>query len=329
MNETASNSLSSMVILLPVFNDWRSLRGLLVGINGVSPQIGIRPSVVVVNDGSAHKTSGEIIEGLEVQNIKEIDLIHLHTNIGHQRAIAVGLSEIFHRLKVDCVIVMDADGEDKPEDIPKLFQSYNVQPSSVIVAQRSKRSENLWFQLFYRVYKLVFRIMVGLELDFGNFCLIPGVLLGSIVYNPMSWNHLAASISRSSLSVAKLRTERGARYYGKSGMKFERLVSHGLSAISVYLDTVMIRVLIISSLIMVFSLIGALVVVGLRFLTDLAIPGWATNSIGLLSVLGLQALILSTLASFVILRGRSGIEVLPAIDGLKYINWVERIYGDG
>ena len=170
---------------------------------------------------------------------------------------------------------------------------------------------------------------MGKELDYGNFCLIPGILIGSVVYEPASWNHLAASISKSNLSVTKLGTERGNRYFGTSRMKFNNLVSHGMSAISVYLDVVMIRVLIVSSLIVILSLIGILGVIGLRFLTDLAIPGWATTAVGLLSVLGLQAFILSTISLFVILSGRSGIGILPAIDAAKYINWVEKVYENG
>ena len=114
-----------------------------------------------------------------------------------------------------------------------------------------------------------------------------------------------------------------------SRMMFNNLVSHGMSAISVYLDVVMIRVLIVSSLIVILSLIGILGVIGLRFLTDLAIPGWATTAVGLLSVLGLQAFILSTISLFVILSGRSGIGILPAIDAAKYINWIEKVYEDG
>ncbi len=329
MDEISRFPRNSIAILLPVFNDWRSVRELLVELNCVFSQTDPKPTVIVVNDGSTHTTSSKVIEGMDFNYIQRIDVIHLYTNVGHQRAIAVGLSEIFHRNGFESVIVMDADGEDKPEDIPRLIQAYTDHPNSVIVAQRSKRSEGFGFQMFYRVYKLIFRVMVGKELDYGNFCLIPGFLIGSIVYDPSSWNHLAASISKSNLRVTKLKTERGNRYFGTSRMKFNSLVSHGMSAISVYLDVAMIRVLIVSSLTMVLSFIGILGVIGVRFLTDLAIPGWATNAVGLLSVLGLQAFILSALSSFVILRDRSGIGILPAIDAAKYINKVEKVYGDG
>jgi hypothetical protein len=250
-------------------------------------------------------------------------------NIGHQRAIAVGLSEIQKRDDYDLIIVMDADGEDKPEDIELFLRSYDENPRRIAVAQRAKRSEGFWFRLFYKFYKFLFRMFVGRDLDFGNFCMIPRALLGKVIYNPMSWNHLAASISRIGHDVVKLKTARGTRFFGSSSMRFERLVTHGFSAISVFLDVVMIRILILSSLIMILSIIGVLIVIWLRLFTELAIPGWATTAVGLLSVIGLQSLVLSTMASFVVLRSRSEITMIPAIDAPKYVESIERFLEDG
>ena len=50
-----------------------------------------------------------------------IQILHLNRNIGHQRAIAIGLSYIQFNLPCEQVLVMDADGEDKPEDVSSLW----------------------------------------------------------------------------------------------------------------------------------------------------------------------------------------------------------------
>ena len=329
LDKVSRSNAPRVVILIPVYNDWESLQMLLNRLNGISTQCGIEPSIVIVNDGSTQLPSSDLFDGLGTDSLQTIELIHLYLNIGHQSAIAVGLGEIHHRYDCDIVIVMDADGEDKPEDIERFIQAYYENPSSIVVAQRSNRSEGFWFRVFYGLYKIVFRVFVGVDLDFGNFCVIPRVLLGRLAYNPMSWNHLAAGISRSGLNIVRLKTDRGTRFYGKSSMKFERLVSHGLSAVSVFLDIVMIRILIVSSVIMLLSFVGILTVISLRLFTDLAIPGWATSAVGLLSIIGLQGLVLSTMASFVVLRGRSGIAMIPAIDAERYIDKVARVLGDG
>jgi glycosyltransferase involved in cell wall biosynthesis len=319
----------NLVILIPVYNDWDSVKMLLRKLDDVSVQCGIEPIIVVIDDGSTRLAPQGIFDDLDRKAFRGIELVHLHMNIGHQRAIAVGLSEIQKRHKCDLTIVMDADGEDKPEDIQLFIQAYYENPNRIVVAQRSKRSEGIWFRLFYKLYKFLFRIFVGRDLDFGNFCMIPKVLLGKVIYNPLSWNHLAASISRTGHDVVKLKTVRGTRFHGRSSMRFERLVTHGFSAISVFLDVVMIRILIVSSLIMVLSIIGVGVVIWVRLFTELAIPGWATTAVGLLSIIGLQSLVLSTMASFVVLRSRSEHTMIPAIDAPKYVERIEEFLEDG
>lgn len=325
MGENAKNESLNAIILIPVYNDWDSLSRLLKELGVVSTQSNITPTIIVVNDGSDQALSDDFAAGLQNAPLREIEVIHLHLNLGHQSAIAVGLSEILHRHMSDVVIVMDADGEDRPEDVERLIQAHHEAPGSIIVARRSRRSEGLSFRFLYGTYKLIFRLFVGKNLDFGNFCLIPSTHLGRLAFDPMTWNHLAATMSRSQLDVIRLRSDRGRRFHGKSSMSLQKLISHGLSAVAVYLDVAMIRILVLSALIMLVALVGVLTVIWFRLFTELAIPGWATSAVGVLSIIGLQGLILSTLASFLVLRTRSGISLIPAINGSKFINRVEQI----
>ena len=328
MDETWRDNPPDTVILMPVYNDWVSLRVMLKEIGSISTKCGIKPSIVVVDDGSDQPIGNDLVEKSSAGSLRGLEIIRLHLNIGHQSAIAVGLSEIYHRHENDLLIVMDADGEDRPEDIERLILAHEQNPGSFVVAQRSRRTEGYSFQILYLIYKIVFRLFVGSGLDYGNFCLIPRALLGRLAFNSMSWNHLAASISRSGIKVVKVRSDRGKRFHGRSGMSIGGLISHGLRAVSVYLDVAMVRVLILSILIVLLALLGISSVIWLRLLTDLAIPGWATSAVGLLSVIGLQGLVLSTVASFLVFRSHSGVSMIPAIDASKYIDKVERIWVD-
>ena len=64
---------------------------------------------------------------------------------------------------------MDSDGEDKPSDIQRLLEQLKQDGLDVVVATRRSRVESLRFKLFYLVYKLLFRILVGRVFGFGNF----------------------------------------------------------------------------------------------------------------------------------------------------------------
>ncbi len=84
--------------------------------------------------------------------------MHLARNLGHQKAIALGIAYINADVRSDFIIVMDADGEDRPEDIAKLLQESNKYTGHVIFARRTGRSEGVIFRAFYFFYKVFFSL---------------------------------------------------------------------------------------------------------------------------------------------------------------------------
>ena len=219
----------------------------------------------------------------------------------------------------DVVVVMDADGEDKPSDLLALIQAHYAQPKSIIVAQRKSRSENHTFRLSYFFYKQIFWLLVGERIDFGNFCLIPSRYLRRLSYDPNLWNNLAGAVLRSRIQVLRLPTHRGTRYAGHSSMNFVRLVTHGLSIIAVYTDRVVVRLIVLCVSVFMLTLVMIMGVVAIRLFTDLAIPGWATNTIGVLVVIALQTILFSVTLALMHLSMQSRKSTIPAEDAPKFI----------
>ncbi len=67
--------------------------------------------------------------------------------MGHQRAIAVGLVVAAEKTGSDCIVVMDSDGEDRPEDLRDLISGAERFPDNIICARRAERSESAWFRI--------------------------------------------------------------------------------------------------------------------------------------------------------------------------------------
>lgn len=78
-------------------------------------------TLVVVDDGSWKSRREKPLKG-GYSTFRRIALIALRRNLGHQRAVAIGLAAIHEQLRHDIVVVMDGDGEDRQEDVPRLFQ---------------------------------------------------------------------------------------------------------------------------------------------------------------------------------------------------------------
>ena len=315
--------MSDLCILMPVYNDWESAVKLLGDLDAVAAEKELVLRVYLVDDGSNWPPPAW--DSSDLTHITSLEVISLIRNLGHQRAIAVGLSVLNSMNILVPVVVMDCDGEDKPTDIPSLLVEHHQHPNQIIFARRAKRSEGSLFRIFYLFFKAVFWLLTGKKIDFGNFCIIPVELLQSVTHLQEIWNHFAAGIMHSNIQWKTISTTRGKRYAGRSHMNMVSLVLHGLSAISVYTEIVYVRLIFMSFVIIAFDIIGFLVLLYIKYFTQLAIPGWGTSvAIGLVLVM-LQVILFLTVLSFVILGYRSMKMFIPAIDFQDYVYKTNKI----
>jgi hypothetical protein len=288
---------------------------------------GFEADVLVIDDGSTTEPDGDPERG-SFGALRRIDVLRLRRNLGHQRAIAVGLAYIDDCLQSRAVVVMDGDGEDDPADVPRLLERLaQTGQDRIIFAERTKRSESRSFRIFYALYRLTHHLLTGQKVRVGNFSAIPRRRLSSLVVVAEIWNHYAAAVIRSRQPHCSIPTRRSGRLSGRSTMNFVSLVTHGLSAISVYSDVVGVRLLVLSLLLAVVALGGIVASAIVRLSTEWAIPGWATSTVGLLTILLGQAVIAAFVFSFMILGARHGSTFLPRRDYSFFVGSVWTLHG--
>src|SRR5688572_4056848 len=177
------------IILTPVLNDEESLNRLVAELNAVLQSFpDTKFTLLVIDDGSIGTCSITTASSFSVR------VLHLQRNIGHQKAIAVGLAYVKENMECDKVLVMDADGEDRPEDALSLLKEAEANPGKIIFAKRGSRQEGNNFKFFYHIYKFAFRLLTGKKIAFGNFLVIPKPLLDKVVHYSEIWNHIAGGI---------------------------------------------------------------------------------------------------------------------------------------
>jgi glycosyltransferase involved in cell wall biosynthesis len=317
------------VVLIPVFNDWASLAQLLPRLDSVLAAHFLTVDVLVVDDGSTEAPRDQLDTG-PFTALRRIDVLRLRRNLGHQRAIAVGLAYVEDCLQAGAVVVMDGDGEDDPADVPRLLERLDEEGNGKIVfAERARRSESLVFRIFYALFKLLHLLLTGKGVRVGNFSAIPRQRLTSLVVVAEIWNHYAAAVFRSRQPYCMIPTYRSRRLCGSSSMNFVSLVTHGLSAISVYSDVVGVRLLVVSIILAFLTLGGILGAVIVRLATSLAIPGWASFTVGILLILFVQAVMAAFVFSFAILGSRHGTTFLPRRDYSFFIGSIRTLHGSG
>jgi len=313
--------------VIPVLDDWNSLSMLLPLFDRTLAETNIAAEIIIVDDGSMTSIDATDLKTLHFENIGQVSVVELKRNLGHQRAIALGLAYVSAERDCEAVLVMDGDGEDRPEDAMRLVEACReYEFRSMIFARRSKRSEGFSFQFFYNIYKFLYRLLTGREIRFGNFSAVPRQVLKRLVVVSEIWNNYAGGAMKSRVPIVEIDTKRGNRLSGKSSMSFISLVTHGLSAISVFGDRVGVRMLVGTIALIGLSLVGILVVVLVRLDTDLAIPGWATYVVALLLIILMQAVSLSIFFIFIVLSNRDNASFLPERDYVHFISDVRTIY---
>jgi hypothetical protein len=313
------------VVLIPVFNDWGALWKLLVRLDKVLTEHHLEAQVLLVDDGSTAALE-DGFPGSGLAALSGVEVLHLRRNLGHQRALAIGLAYLEDQVSCQAVIVMDGDGEDDPRDVPRLLKKYHEESGQrIIFAERSKRSESMLFIVCYYVYMFLHYLLTSRSVRVGNFSVIPAARLASLVVVSEMWNHYAAAVFKSRQPLAMIPTQRAKRLEGRPQMNFANLVIHGLSAMSVFGDIIGVRLLIATCALMGLAFVGLGCVVLVRLLTELAIAGWATFTVGMLFIILLQGVMFSFVFSFVILANRQGSTFLPLRDYAYFVSKVRRL----
>ena len=225
-------------ILIPLYNDWKSVSKLLDEINNLSIDSEVQISVIIVNDASNHDRQEE---DKNLDNIFSIKILNMKVNQGHARCIATGLKYIYEKEDFDYVIPMDGDGEDRPEEIKDFIKQIEFSNSKPIVGSRVRRSEGLLFKICYRIHKLITFTFTGQSIKFGNFTCLPKSTVKKMINEKATWNSFSGSLTKIEKDLLSMPSTRGTRYFGPSKMSFYNLIKHSLSIISVFRKNFLIR----------------------------------------------------------------------------------------
>ena len=235
--------MKKIKILIPVYNDWQSLFKLLENIDQgleVWDSDVAHISVLIVNDAS---TEERPINSYNFKTLKSIYVLNMRENKGHARCIASGLKYISDNSDFDLVVPMDADGEDRPEELGPLLCKSFEHPNKVITANRVKRSEGLFFKFCYLVHKYLTFVFTGKSIKYGNFTCLPKFAVNQMINDSATWSSFSGSLAKiiKDEDLTSVSSTRGTRYFGPSKMSFVNLLKHSLSIMAVFKKTLLIR----------------------------------------------------------------------------------------
>ena len=223
--------MKKIIIIIPIFNDWDSLKQLLLEIDQVIKEIeGVFVDCLVINDASTMKTPAIN----KPKNIKSLKILNMKQNKGHAKCNAFGIRYSLQKEKFDFLILMDGDGEDRPTELRSLIDKAKNDPKLSVVAKRVKRSEGIFFKTLYLMHKIITYIFTGKIINFGNYSCLT-INDAKIIQDKASlWNSYSGTIKKYLLDYNEIDSTRGKRFFGPSKMSLFNLIIHSFSIIAVF-----------------------------------------------------------------------------------------------
>jgi hypothetical protein len=223
--------MKKFIILIPIYNDWESLAKLLDNISKIIKNIKkAQFDCIIINDCSTI-----INPKIKIPNeINSIKIIHMNKNKGHARCNAFGIKYLSKYSDFDYLILMDGDGEDRPEEIRLLAETILGEPNKSVVAKRVKRSEGPLFQLLYKLHKYLTLLTTGKLINFGNYSCLTKPDLKTLSTKGSLWSSYTGSFKYYIKNYNEINSTRGTRYFGLTRMSLFKLIIHSLSIIAVF-----------------------------------------------------------------------------------------------
>jgi len=281
-------------VVVPVFNERETLHALVARLVPVLLEVTDGSfEVIFVDDGSSDGSS-DILDGLHAVDGR-VKVIHLSRNFGHQAALQAGIDAARGR----AVVLMDADLQDRPEDLRAFFARWR-DGYDVVYAIRTDRKEGRTkrtaYSLFYRTLRLISE--VDMSVDAGDFSLIDRRVLDVLATFPER-NRLLRGL-RSWVGFRQLGVEcsRDARFAGASKYTVGKLVTLALSGY-VGFSLVPLRLATWSGFAAAATGFAVMVWVLATKILDVPSPrGWASTLAVILFIGGVQMLLLGVLGEY-------------------------------
>ena len=226
--------MKHITIILPIYNDWKSLKILLKRIQLIVSKVNYTFSILLINDNSSLKNNYDLNKS---RFFKEIKIINLKKYVGSQKAIATALKYISeNKNKIGGkFIIMDSDGEDDPNKIIDIINILkNKNNVKVITLNRTIRKESLIFSILYEIHLFFTFLLTFNYIRFGNYSFLNFESVRKISKKKDLWLAYSATVNKFLNNKSKIIAPRKKRISGKSKMSYFNLFKHSIHIQAVY-----------------------------------------------------------------------------------------------
>ena len=211
--------------VIPAYNEEKNIEAIYIRIKELMQSIREAFEIIFVNDGSTDNTLGKLKE--IASNNKEVKIINLTRNFGHQAALTAGLKWA----KGDAIISMDCDLQDPPEIILEMYHKWKHEGFEIVYARRKNyRKDNFLKKAGSKLYYKIFSkfSLIDIPRNVGDFRLIDKKVLIEINNMPEHSRYLRGMVAWTGFKHTFVDYYRPDRKEGESAYSLAKLARLGM-----------------------------------------------------------------------------------------------------
>lgn len=263
-------------VISPIYKGEKMIEELVLRIESSIQKITKDYEIILVNDCSPDN-SWRVIQEICAKD-KNVKGINLSRNFGQHYAITAGLAESTG----EWVVVMDCDLQDRPEEIPKLYEVSQKGFDSVF-AQRIERKDKFLKRLSSTIFNKVFAFLTDQEQDktVGNFGIYNRKVINSVLSMGDSVRWFPIMVKWVGFKVTYMPVEHSERAEGTSSYSLHRLLSVASDNMIAFSNKPLRLMLQFGFIVVVLSILIAIYYL-IRYITGgIAVDGFTTMVISM------------------------------------------------
>ena len=282
-------------IIAPVHNEENSIEELHRTLRNVLDDSGIPFELIFIDDGSLDGSLARI-KNLSARDSR-VRYASFSRNFGHEAASTCG----FRMARGSAVVLIDADMQDPPDVIPRMYELW-LQGFEVVYARRLSRTgegllKKVTSHLFYRVLNAFSSVKI--PLDVGDFRLVDRKVVDAFNQLPERNRFVRGMFAWLGFKQCAVEYSRPPRKSGKTKYNWVRLTLLSMDAIFSF-SLVPLRICILFGLVTIlFSFLMGAYIAGYRLFHGLDIPGYALLTVGMFFLGGVQLTFLGVIGEYV------------------------------
>ena len=282
-------------VVIPVYNEEANITVLYDRLRSVLDAMSVSYELIFVNDGSRDRSLNLLLALATRDN--RLLYIDLSRNFGHQVAVTAGLDAA----RGDAVVIIDADLQDPPELIPRLYDKMPDGYEVVYAKRRSRRGESpakkLTARLFYRILTAITRISI--PVDTGDFRIISRKVVEGLKRMPEQHKFLRGQISWIGYQQTFVEYDRAERAGGGTGYTYRKMIRLALDGITGFSDAPLKAATLSGFAVSGVAFLVMLYTLYARFVTRDYEPGWASLMMSILFLGGVQLIAVGIIGEYI------------------------------